>query len=107
MRMIVADNYLPECELKLAMIEDLQLLVEEHMYKKRQMSCKNIYKSISNNKIKLLIYKLFGYNNINKLGWDEDIGISVIDNGINSNCSNFYPLLKSNDSDSDSDSDSD
>jgi hypothetical protein len=104
MLMIVADNYLPECELKLAMIEDLQLLVEEHMYKKRQMSCKNIYRSISNSVIRTRIYNLFGYN-YDKLGWDENYGIVTIDNGINSNCSNFYPLLKSNDSDSDSDSD--
>ena len=36
MPMIVADNCFPECELELAIIDDLQLLVEEEMYKRKK-----------------------------------------------------------------------
>lgn len=95
MARIVADNCLPECELELAMIEDLQLLVEETMYKRERWCCANIHKSISNSLIRSLLFNLFG-NNCDKLDWSVMRGISAIDNGLNSNCSNFYPLLKSN-----------
>jgi len=96
MLMIVADNCLPECELELTMIEDLQLLVEETMFKRNKWYCSNIVKQISNSLIRSLLFDLFGRDNANKLSWQEGLGISAIDNGLNSNCSNFYPLLQSN-----------
>ena len=97
MSMIVADNCFPECELELAMIDDLQLLVEEEMYKRKQESCKNIYKSIRNSLIRSLLFDLFGLTNCDKLQWDEYWGIGSINNGLyNCSYSNFYPLLRSN-----------
>ena len=95
MPIIVADNCFPECELELAMIDDLHLLVEEEMYKRKQWYCYNIYKSIRNSQIRELLEDLFG-NNCDKLTWHDYDGIYPINNGSLYSSRNFYPLLKSN-----------
>ena len=93
--MIVADNSFPECQLELAMIDDLQLLVEEEMYKRKKWYCGDIYKSIANSRIRELLEDLFG-NNCDKLKWDDYDGIYPIDsNGLYSS-RNLCLLLKSN-----------
>lgn len=95
MPMIVADNCFPECELELAIIDDLQLLVEEEMYKRKKTYCGDIYKSIANSRIRELLEDLFG-NNCDKIEWDDYHGITARNNGSFYRIFNFYPLLKSN-----------